>query len=97
VIRTNGQNAVTCDSQFRSGGAQVKNLFDVIRDKENQLKELHNEIKRVEDQIEKLRAAASILTEDMEPATPMPVQSASPEPMSSTAAAGARGGKRWMP
>lgn len=75
----------------------MKNLFDVIRDKEAQLKELHNEIKRVEDQIEKLRAAASILTEDMDPGSPMPVQSASTEPVSAAAAAGARGGKRWMP
>jgi archaellum component FlaC len=76
----------------------VKNLFDVIRDKENQLNELRNEIKRVEDQIEKLRAAANILSEDLDQAgAPMAIQSVPTESASMAASAGARGGKRWMP
>lgn len=86
----------------------MKNLFEVLRDKENQLTELRNEIKRVEDQIEKLRAAANILSDDSELASiigqnmgasqPTPVQTTAPAPQpAAAAAASSSGSKRWMP
>jgi regulator of replication initiation timing len=77
----------------------MKNLFDVLKDKENQLKELHAEIKRVEEQIEKLRAAANILSEDPELASVAGGQNApAPQPVTSAAAAAPSGtSKRWMP
>ena len=78
----------------------MKNLFDVLTDKENQLKELHAEIKRVEEQIEKLRAAANILSEDPELASVAGGQNTSapaPQPVASAAAAPSGTTKRWMP
>jgi chromosome segregation ATPase len=78
----------------------MKNLFEVLRDKENQLNELRAELKRVEEQIEKLRAAANILSEDTELASiagqGSPAQAA--QPIAASAAAAPNGSsKRWMP
>ena len=78
----------------------MKNLFEVLKDKENQLQELHAEIKRVEDQIEKLRAAANILSDDSELASIIGQAGGTPAPQPVAAAAAATtsgGGKRWMP
>ena|SRR5689334_19528989 len=81
----------------------MKNLFEVLREKENQVKELHAEIKRVEEQIEKLRAAASILSEDVERAPQFTVtapepQAASEQGAAAAAASGAaKNTKRWLP
>jgi chromosome segregation ATPase len=76
----------------------MKNLFEVLRDKENQLNELKAELKRVEEQIEKLRAAANILSEDSELAS-IAGQGAAGQAAQPVAAAAAPAGssKRWMP
>ena len=80
----------------------MKNLFEVLRDKESQLNELKAEVKRVEEQIEKLRAAANILSEDTELASiagqgsPAPAAQPAAQP-AAAAAAPAGSSKRWMP
>lgn len=80
----------------------MKNLFEVLRDKESQLNELRAEVKRVEEQIEKLRAAANILSEDSELASiagqgsGQGAPASAPQP-AAAAAAPAGSTKRWMP
>jgi hypothetical protein len=76
----------------------MKNLFEVLRDKENQLNELKAEVKRVEEQIEKLRAAANILSEDSELASIAGQGSPAQATQSAAAtAAPTSNSKRWMP